>query len=63
MDEGEIKKFDSPFSLLQQEDSIFANLVEQTGAAQAAELSALAVEKLEMNGSDTISEVAYSTYL
>lgn len=67
MDEGEIKEFDSPFILIQQENSIFSNLVEQTGVAQAAELRFLAADfhhgRHPMSPEPFINGVSYSTYL
>lgn len=51
MDEGQVKEFDSPYILLQRKDSIFSKLVELTGTAQAAQLSALAKQSFELRRS------------
>ncbi|XP_050401602.2 ATP-binding cassette sub-family C member 4 isoform X1 [Patella vulgata] len=40
--DGEVKEFDTPYNLLQEEDGYFTNLVDQTGVQQAAELRNLA---------------------
>lgn len=44
LSDGRVAEFDSPYSLLQQQDSLFRSLVQATGAQSAAHLAKLAEE-------------------
>jgi len=44
LDQGRIAECDHPYKLLQNEDSMFSNLVEATGSLQAEEIKRIAFE-------------------
>lgn len=49
LDQGRIKEFDEPYTLLQNQDSMFYKLVQETGPVISAQLFDIAKEAYELH--------------